>query len=388
MPNNYYSRLRDLIPFTRARSGDIDAEFNAIEAGFGRLPADPNALARGTSTLGVESGTGNSYIVTMPNPRAMNVDGDHVAFRATHTNTDNITLNVDGIGAINFTRYDGTPFRGGEITDGFFYEARYAETENRWQLLAPDDGLIADTTSQAAAAAASAAAAQSSATAAENSASSIIGSVAAAAASASQSAGFANSSESRSIDALNSANSAASSATASANSAAAAAGSATAAAASADLILDRTMVVQKVGTDSRTGTGVPIIDPDLQLQLDSGLYLVEAFVQVRATSSGVANGGVTIEFQAPGSTAFEASGEYYGVVASNDTRRTSLAGSSLSLDLPTFDPTRYIVMKGTVRLTENDTQFGVAWRQQTLSSSNATVFGGNATAMIVTRLGD
>jgi len=104
MSNPYYTYSASLVPFTKARTGPLIAEYQAIEAAFDSLPADLGDLAAGASTVGVESGSGNAYIVTMPTTRTSNSEGDEVIFKATHGNTSAATIQVDSIPAVAIKR--------------------------------------------------------------------------------------------------------------------------------------------------------------------------------------------------------------------------------------------------------------------------------------------
>ena len=144
--NNYYTRVYDFEPNTTIRSGQADDELNAVLAGFDLLPTDNTALKRGTNTWGIESGSNNSYVVTSGESRLSYQNGDHIAFLITHVNTGACTLNVDGVGAVSFVRADGANYEGGELLNNTIIEARYDNTNSRWQstVLHVDDGATVD----------------------------------------------------------------------------------------------------------------------------------------------------------------------------------------------------------------------------------------------------
>jgi hypothetical protein len=137
MTNAYYEFTPRFIPGTKVRSGAVNIQFDALEAAFDLLPTSPDTLTRGNSTFGVESGSGNAYVVTMPNTRVVNGTGDVVAFLATHTSTNTATLQVDGIPPVTIYRFDGTVSQAGDLTDGFFYELRYDSVNTRFVIVSP-----------------------------------------------------------------------------------------------------------------------------------------------------------------------------------------------------------------------------------------------------------
>ena len=144
MPNNYYDFNSDFVPGQKVRSDDMNVELNGIEGGFDLLPTDSTALLRGTNYLGVESGSGNSYVVTLTDARTSYQEGDKIAFRATHVNTAAASINLDGLGLIALVRADDNPTQSGDFVVGAFYEAVYHLTENHFQLLTPSASTILD----------------------------------------------------------------------------------------------------------------------------------------------------------------------------------------------------------------------------------------------------
>ena len=137
MTNSYYDFTPRFLPNTKVRSGAVNNQFDALVAAFDLLPSDPDSLTRGSSTFGVESGSGNAFVVTMPNTRVANNAGDVVAFLATHTSTNTATLQVDGVSPVTIYRFDGTVSQAGDLTDGFFYELRYDSVNTRFVIVSP-----------------------------------------------------------------------------------------------------------------------------------------------------------------------------------------------------------------------------------------------------------
>jgi len=161
MANAYYNfDGGPFIPGTRVRSNDVNVEYEAIVSAFDNLPLESDSITGGRSTFaGVTAGTGNAYTVAMPNTRTVNKDGDEIVFIADRTNTGAATLNVDGIGAVNIVKVDGTPVAAGDLEIDLIYAVRYDETNLRFQMMLQ----TVDAAAEAAAAAASATAAAASA---------------------------------------------------------------------------------------------------------------------------------------------------------------------------------------------------------------------------------
>jgi hypothetical protein len=158
MANNYYNFTGGpFIPGTKARSDQVNTEYQALVSAFDKLPTSNTAIVRGVSTFaGATGGTGNAYTVSMPNQRTSYQNGDEVVFVADRSNTGGCTLNVDGLGAVALTRTDGAALASGDITAGLIYSARYDNANTRFQLMIP----VKDAATEAANAAASALEAQ------------------------------------------------------------------------------------------------------------------------------------------------------------------------------------------------------------------------------------
>lgn len=140
--NPYYEFTPAFVPGTKARAEDVNVQYQNIQNAFDILPGDADALTTDTAIFAPESGAGNAYVVTMPDTRTSNQDGDGIRFFATHTNTGAATLDVDGIGAVAFTNWDGDAFVGGEVISGRLYEVRYDATNTRFVLAATVDAAL------------------------------------------------------------------------------------------------------------------------------------------------------------------------------------------------------------------------------------------------------
>jgi hypothetical protein len=140
--NPYYEFDPAFIPGTTARAEEVNVQYQAIQNAFDLLPGAADAITTGTATFAPESGTGNAYVVTMPDTRTSNQDGDHIVFFATHTNTGAATLDVDGIGAVALVNWDGDAFVGSEIVSGRLYSVRYDATNTRFVIEATTDNAL------------------------------------------------------------------------------------------------------------------------------------------------------------------------------------------------------------------------------------------------------
>lgn len=92
------------------------------------------------TTIQLAGGTANAITV--------NTDGNFqytqfrkVSFKATSTNTGNVTLNVDGKGTVPFLKYDGSQIPAGGIVSGKVYDAYYdTSSSGRFFLIAKASG--------------------------------------------------------------------------------------------------------------------------------------------------------------------------------------------------------------------------------------------------------
>ncbi len=137
--NQYYEFDPDFDPGSKVRSDAVNLQFQAIQNAFDFMPDSNEAITTDTSIFAPESGAGNAYVVTMPDTRLSNQDGDGVRFFATHANTGAATIDVDGIGAVAFTNWDGSAFVGTEIISGNIYEIRFDAANARYVLAATLD---------------------------------------------------------------------------------------------------------------------------------------------------------------------------------------------------------------------------------------------------------
>lgn len=134
MANNYFNFGTPFIPGTKVRSEQVNTEFGGVESGFDLLPTDPSAMVTGTGWFGadVQGATINEYLITTPDPQSALINGQRVAFFATHTNDGGVTFNVDTLGLVNAVDNDGTALVANDIISGQYYEFVYDNANTQW----------------------------------------------------------------------------------------------------------------------------------------------------------------------------------------------------------------------------------------------------------------
>lgn len=115
----------DLLPLTKARSVDINAFNAAVVDAFARIPSESD-MTNGRINYGIDSGTSNVYIVTLPVAPTGMVDGLTVAFSPKFANTGASNVNVNGLGTVSIRLRTGAVVRPGDIIAGVPLVARYS----------------------------------------------------------------------------------------------------------------------------------------------------------------------------------------------------------------------------------------------------------------------
>lgn len=188
-----------------ARAADVNILRDEVGAGFDLLPDVAN-LNAGTVSYAVDTGTANSYLVSLPQTQASYTDGLLVTMRPINSNSGASTINVDSLGVKEIRGIDNLAVGAGDIVAGVPIDLRYS-TATGYFHLAPNSSV------DATAAAASAAAASVSASAASTSASNASASATAASSSATSAATSASAAATSASSASTSATNAATSAT-------------------------------------------------------------------------------------------------------------------------------------------------------------------------------
>jgi hypothetical protein len=115
MTNEYYGAHNDLVPGTKARSGDINTMDQAIVEAFDKLPS-AQSMKTGTMNYAVNgSVTTNAYTVAMDGAITSYTDGLEVKLKPVMANTGPATLNINGIGNVVIKRQDGTNLLAGDL---------------------------------------------------------------------------------------------------------------------------------------------------------------------------------------------------------------------------------------------------------------------------------
>lgn len=143
MANTYYVFSPAFIPGQKVRSDEVNTQYSAIETAFDLMPTDNTAISRGTTFLGVDSGTANAIDVTLTDPRTSYQDGDQISWKATNTNTGAATIDIDGVGPVSIVGADGTALGAGDVAAGLYYTAIFDSTNNRWQMLGASAAALA-----------------------------------------------------------------------------------------------------------------------------------------------------------------------------------------------------------------------------------------------------
>ena len=126
--NDYYNAPNLLARHTLARSSQVNAQLTAIKAAFDLLPS-VNDLNRGMLTYAADSGTSNTYVVSMPTTIVEYATGMEFRVFIGNTNTGPSTLNVDGLGARAIKRIDGSDVEATDLSAGDVHDFVYNGTD-------------------------------------------------------------------------------------------------------------------------------------------------------------------------------------------------------------------------------------------------------------------
>jgi len=121
MSNDFFNNTSPLSRNSKARSAEMRAKFDAIAAGFDKLP-DKNALEQNAVHYAVATGSANTYAAAMPATLTAYAAGQSFRLQIPATNTGASTLNVDSLGARAIKRLDGTDVEAGDLTSGDIVE--------------------------------------------------------------------------------------------------------------------------------------------------------------------------------------------------------------------------------------------------------------------------
>lgn len=127
---NDYFTFTPLTPYTLARASTINAAFSALEGAFDRLP-DPEKIAQDRVSYVTGSGTGTAIIAALTPAIEEYVEGLRLRLKVLATNGGPATINVNGLGAKEIRRGDGTALLGGELITGAVADLTYDGTRFR-----------------------------------------------------------------------------------------------------------------------------------------------------------------------------------------------------------------------------------------------------------------
>jgi len=119
MANDYYTST-SLVRNTQAKAEDINTRTQAIESGFGKLPAPYHG-----DSYAADSGAANAYVVTLTAIPTAYSAGLSFRMKAAYTNTGASTVNVNGLGAKSITTSSGTAIAADDIVVGGIYQLVY-----------------------------------------------------------------------------------------------------------------------------------------------------------------------------------------------------------------------------------------------------------------------
>jgi len=140
--NDFYNNSSNTLTYGElAKATDVEAKFNEVKAGFDKLP-DEEELNRGTTNFCEDTGSADTYAVTMHQTPTAYVDGMSVVMRVANTNTGACTLNVNSLGAKNIKRQNGEAPEADDLEDGSIVELRYDEDNDYFVILSSSVAIV------------------------------------------------------------------------------------------------------------------------------------------------------------------------------------------------------------------------------------------------------
>lgn len=130
MTNQYFNHENPLDRHTLGRAELVNAIFEAVVAGFDKLP-NPDLINQAAQTYADDTGAANAYVVSLPKAPQAYTAGLTITMRAANANTGASTINVDGLGAKTIKRYSGDPLIAGDILVGQLVVLGYDGTDFR-----------------------------------------------------------------------------------------------------------------------------------------------------------------------------------------------------------------------------------------------------------------
>lgn len=112
---------------TTARAETVQAQLQAVDDGFALLP-DKLPLQQDRIAYSADTGSANTYVVTLAKVPPAYVEGMRVTFKAATANTGASTIDVNGLGTKSLRMFDGSALSAGVVTVGLFVVAVYDGT--------------------------------------------------------------------------------------------------------------------------------------------------------------------------------------------------------------------------------------------------------------------
>jgi len=134
-----FTAIGAITPGSRARSSSVNDLNSNAAAAFALLPNETK-LSLGTATAAIDTGTANTYLVSMPTTPVGYADNMAVVMIPKTSNTGASTINVDSLGVVAIKLQDGSSALGaGDIVVGVPVEMRYSSVTGCFHInQAPD----------------------------------------------------------------------------------------------------------------------------------------------------------------------------------------------------------------------------------------------------------
>lgn len=130
MSNPYYNRVTDFIADTTVRSSDVDAELNAVVAGFDLL-GDPTKVSNGGLMWGTDTGTANNYVFTNDSGSTL-IAGQMITFAPVNSSTGASVVAVNGGSNLAIKRNDGSAVQANDLLVDVPVLLLYDQASTRW----------------------------------------------------------------------------------------------------------------------------------------------------------------------------------------------------------------------------------------------------------------
>ena len=142
MSNSYFNFTTGrMVAGENALAEDVNAGFDAVAAGFDKLPT-PDATKFLAGAHNTTSGSAGNFVLAVTADSYF--DGMAVSFKANHSNSGACTLNVGSLGAKSLVDGNGATLAVGDIVANSIYEARYNSTSDKFHLVGLSSGNAAD----------------------------------------------------------------------------------------------------------------------------------------------------------------------------------------------------------------------------------------------------